>query len=103
MILDGFPRTKGQLEKYDKLFPIHVVLNITLKDDILLEKLMGRRTCKKCGQAFNICNIQRFIECNLEMDIQWTHYYPRKKVFVTPVEINSLLEMMIHKELLVKE
>lgn len=59
VILDGFPRTKGQLDKYDKLFPIHVVLNITLKDDILLEKLMGRRTCKKCGQAFNICNIQR--------------------------------------------
>lgn len=36
VILDGFPRTKGQLDKYDKLFPIHVVLNITLRDDILL-------------------------------------------------------------------
>jgi adenylate kinase len=44
-----------------KLFPIHGVLNITLKDDILLEKLMGRRTCINCGTGFNICNIQRYI------------------------------------------
>lgn len=59
VILDGFPRTKGQLEAYLKLFPCHFVLNITLANDILLEKLMGRRTCIGCGQGFNICNIQR--------------------------------------------
>ena len=59
VILDGFPRTKGQLDKYEQQFPIDVVLNITLRDDVLLEKLMGRRTCQKCGQAFNICDIQR--------------------------------------------
>jgi len=42
-----------------QLFPIHGVLNITLRDDILLEKLMGRRTCVNCGTGFNVCNIQR--------------------------------------------
>ena len=36
VILDGFPRTQGQLDQYLKLFPVHGVLNITLKDDILL-------------------------------------------------------------------
>ena len=60
VIMDGFPRTKGQLEQYLKLFPCHFVLNLTLKDDILLEKLMGRRTCIGCGTGFNICNIQRY-------------------------------------------
>ena len=60
VILDGFPRTKGQLDEYLKNFPIHGVLNITLKDDILLEKLMGRRTCVNCGTGFNVCNIQRY-------------------------------------------
>ncbi len=59
VILDGFPRTQGQLDQYLKLFPIHGVLNITLRNDILLEKLMGRRTCLNCGTGFNICNIQR--------------------------------------------
>jgi len=57
VILDGFPRTVSQLEKYDKKFPTHLVVNITLKDDILLEKLLGRRTCDGCGKGYNICNI----------------------------------------------
>ena len=59
VILDGFPRTKGQLDKYLELFAVHGVLNITLRNDVLLEKLMGRRTCLNCGTGFNICNIQR--------------------------------------------
>lgn len=59
VILDGFPRTKGQLDRYLKTFPIHGVINITLRDDILLEKLMGRRTCVGCGTGFNICDIQK--------------------------------------------
>lgn len=59
VILDGFPRTKGQLNKYDELLPTHLVVNLTLRDDILLEKLMGRRACPKCGGNYNICDIQR--------------------------------------------
>jgi adenylate kinase len=60
VILDGFPRTKGQLSKYDELLPTHLVVNLTLRDDILLEKLMGRRSCSKCSGSFNICDIQRY-------------------------------------------
>jgi adenylate kinase len=60
VILDGFPRTRGQLQKYDELLPLHLVVNLTLRDDILLEKLTGRRACPKCGGNFNICNIQRY-------------------------------------------
>lgn len=60
VILDGFPRTQAQLDRYIKLFPtVHGVINITLREDILLEKLMGRRTCVNCGTGFNICNIQK--------------------------------------------
>jgi adenylate kinase len=36
VILDGFPRTQGQLDKYLEEFPVHGVLNITLRDDVLL-------------------------------------------------------------------
>jgi len=59
VILDGFPRTVSQLEKYEKKFPTDLVVNITLKDDILLEKLLGRRTCDGCGKGYNICDINR--------------------------------------------
>lgn len=62
VILDGFPRTRGQMNKYDELLPTHLVVNLTLRDDILLEKLMGRRSCPKCGGSYNICDIQRYCQ-----------------------------------------
>jgi adenylate kinase len=79
VILDGFPRTKGQLDEYQKLFPIHGVLNITLKDDILLEKLMGRRTCVNCGTGFNICNIQRYFTFYPGTVTRWTPFCRRSR------------------------
>jgi adenylate kinase family enzyme len=83
VILDGFPRTQGQLDKYLERFPIHGVLNITLRDDILLEKLMGRRTCLNCGTGFNICDIQRYTNAHSETATRWTLFSPRKKEFAT--------------------
>lgn len=59
VILDGFPRTLAQLQKYDKLYPTHLVINLTLRNDVLVEKLMGRRTCVGCGKSYNICSIKR--------------------------------------------
>ena len=60
VILDGFPRTIPQLEKYEKIgFPTHLVINIWLNFDVLLEKLLARRVCEKCGTNYNICNINR--------------------------------------------
>lgn len=59
VILDGFPRTLSQLEKYEQLYPTHLVFNIFLQQDILIEKLIGRRTCNSCGKAYNICSINR--------------------------------------------
>lgn len=36
VLLDGFPRTRGQLDRYREVFPIHGVLNLTLREDVLL-------------------------------------------------------------------
>lgn len=57
VILDGFPRTRAQLIKYEESHPIHLVINLTLRSDILIEKLLGRRLCDKCGGNYNICHI----------------------------------------------
>lgn len=59
VILDGFPRTLSQLAKYDEKFPVDAVVNVELRGDILLEKLLGRRTCIGCGNSYNICNIHK--------------------------------------------
>lgn len=59
VIFDGFPRTMTQLEKYEKKYKTDLVVNIFLNYSVLLEKLMGRRTCVDCGASYNLCNIQR--------------------------------------------
>ncbi|KAH7276310.1 hypothetical protein KP509_39G002000 [Ceratopteris richardii] len=56
-ILDGFPRTRSQVEALDRITDIELVLNLRLREDILIMKCMGRRICSGCGTNFNIANI----------------------------------------------
>jgi adenylate kinase len=58
-ILDGFPRTIPQAEALEQITHIDSVLNITLDEDILLEKISARRVCSKCGNIYNVANIDR--------------------------------------------
>lgn len=57
-ILDGFPRTVIQAEALDKsLADMNIkldrVVNISVSDDELVERLAGRRVCKACGQTYH--------------------------------------------------
>lgn len=36
---------------------IDLVLNLKLREDVLLEKCLGRRTCSQCGGNFNVATI----------------------------------------------
>jgi len=58
-ILDGFPRNTAQAEALDKMLgSLSMSLNAALSVDVpfedLMKRLTGRRTCKACGQMFNI-------------------------------------------------
>jgi adenylate kinase len=57
-ILDGFPRTIPQAEALDKITKIDVVVNIIQKDHILISKIAARRTCRKCGEIYNLAHIK---------------------------------------------
>ncbi|KAJ9555029.1 hypothetical protein OSB04_009643 [Centaurea solstitialis] len=56
-ILDGFPRTIRQAEILDEVTEIDLVVNLKLREDVLVEKCLGRRTCSKCGKGFNVATI----------------------------------------------
>lgn len=58
-ILDGFPRTIPQAKKLNELTNIHVVSNLVIPEDILIEKACARRVCRDCGDIYNIANINR--------------------------------------------
>jgi|Deesub1362B_J571_1020462.scaffolds.fasta_scaffold00104_22 adenylate kinase len=58
-ILDGFPRNTSQAETLDKVLeemgvPLQVALSVDVDFDVLMKRLTGRRTCRQCGQMYNI-------------------------------------------------
>lgn len=59
IILDGFPRTVSQAEMLDKIGEVKAAMNFFLRDDILIEKLAGRRECEKCHIPYNVATIRR--------------------------------------------
>jgi adenylate kinase len=56
-LLDGFPRTIRQAEALEKFSALNLVVNIELKEEYLMEKIMGRRVCPNCNKNFNIAHI----------------------------------------------
>ena len=58
-ILDGFPRTINQAKGLDLILnqmkrKIDKVINLAVSEEILVERLSGRRTCSKCGAPYHI-------------------------------------------------
>lgn len=58
-ILDGFPRNTAQAEALDKMLAsLNMSLDAALSVDVpfedLMKRLTGRRTCKSCGQMYNM-------------------------------------------------
>lgn len=59
LIFDGFPRTIPQADALKQMTKVDIVINLVLPDDILIEKISARRSCKKCGNIYNIAYIKR--------------------------------------------
>ncbi|MFH1071826.1 MAG: adenylate kinase [Nanoarchaeota archaeon] len=53
-ILDGYPRTLNQLVTMFEFTAIDVALDIEISDDESIERISGRRVCRKCGSNFHI-------------------------------------------------
>jgi adenylate kinase len=58
-ILDGFPRTVGQADGLASLLaelgqPLDAVVLFEIDTDVLLERMAGRRSCRRCGRVFHL-------------------------------------------------
>ncbi|XP_047971413.1 probable adenylate kinase 6, chloroplastic [Salvia hispanica] len=56
-ILDGFPRTVRQAEILEDVTDIDLVINLKLREEALIAKCLGRRTCSECGGNYNVACI----------------------------------------------
>ena len=62
-ILDGFPRTIPQAEALDKMGAnIDYVIDIEVADDVIVNRLSGRRVCEKCGRPYHTESLKPKVE-----------------------------------------
>ena len=62
-MLDGFPRTVVQAEALDKMEHIDLVINIDVEENLLMDRLCGRRVCKDCGESYHISRLNGAVTC----------------------------------------
>ena len=58
-LLDGYPRTVAQAEALDGMLnemssKLTAVINIVVDKQAILERMVGRRVCKKCGLSYHL-------------------------------------------------
>ena len=54
-ILDGFPRTIPQAQALDAMgVTIDKVIEIDVDDQVIADRLSGRRVCKNCGSSYHV-------------------------------------------------
>jgi adenylate kinase len=61
-VLDGFPRTVKQAEALDESLAggqsgIDLVVNLQVSDNVVVERITGRRSCPKCGAVYHVKNM----------------------------------------------
>ena len=63
-ILDGFPRTLPQAEALDTFATIDSVIELDVADQVIVDRLSGRRVCLKCGATYHISMLNGKTTCD---------------------------------------
>jgi len=61
-MLDGFPRTVNQARVLDtwlaeRRMPVQVVLLFSREPEAIIERIVGRRSCPRCGRVYHVKNV----------------------------------------------
>jgi adenylate kinase len=72
-ILDGFPRTVNQAAELAKSLAsanqkMDVVLNLKIDDQVVVQRMTGRRSCPQCGAVYHIKNLKPKVDGTCDND-----------------------------------
>jgi adenylate kinase len=72
-MFDGFPRTLEQAESLDQLLKnisgeLTHVINMIVPEELLVERLTGRRTCKTCGAVYHVTTMPPNMDGHCDRD-----------------------------------
>ena len=68
-ILDGFPRTVPQAEALATFADINAVVELDVADEVLVNRLSGRRVCLTCGATYHVNMLGGETKCKCGMDL----------------------------------
>ncbi|MFA6662465.1 MAG: adenylate kinase [Bacilli bacterium] len=62
-LLDGFPRTIAQAASFDKILhdlniKLDAVIDMEVSDEIIINRIVGRRVCPNCGAGYHVTNLK---------------------------------------------
>jgi len=61
-ILDGYPRTIDQAKALERIAKVDAIVQLTVPEWIIVERLSTRRICKNCGEVYNVRYLKPKIE-----------------------------------------
>jgi adenylate kinase len=72
-VLDGFPRTVNQAEVLNESLAAQqdgtdMVINLLVDNDVVLERITGRRSCPKCGAVYHVKNMPPNVDGTCDHD-----------------------------------
>ncbi len=62
-LLDGFPRTVAQAEALEGFAALDAAINVDVAEDVLVERIAGRRMCRACGEALHVHSLNGATTC----------------------------------------
>ena len=65
-ILDGFPRTVEQAEALSAFADLDAVIDLDVADEVLVNRLSGRRVCPTCGAPYHVSRLNGETACKVD-------------------------------------
>ena len=65
-ILDGFPRTVEQAQALATFAKIDAAVNLDVADEVLVQRLSGRRVCPLCGAPYHVDRLNGEKVCKVD-------------------------------------
>lgn len=62
MIFDGFPRTVEQADALSKMVDIDMALLLDVPDEVIVNRMSGRRTCPNCQTTYHVVSAPPKVE-----------------------------------------
>lgn len=107
-VLDGFPRNGTQAEFFLESYDIDAVINITVPDTVVKQRVLSRRLCSQCGLDYNLIHhrpleVGRCDVCGGELVTRPddTEEALDKRLHEFHAQTAPVLDLFAHKELIV--